>query len=219
WSLASNFRNSSAFEHAATLRHIEFGWADVHRSFPGLGGDPDVAFHRLWADRGERQIGGFACAVPSLPAQTLVVLLHAARSPGARAGLDIATVWDAAPPQRRAEVHSLVEQIGAEVGFAAAVGDLDVYRGHPDYPLWRVASHGGTRMEEWWARIRAAPTRRAALLLVLRAPLVNVEHLEMSLWRRPTRREVAVEFFARPARGIAEELRAVAILRQTRRRS
>ncbi len=208
WVVASTFRNGSAFEHAATLRHVEFGWADIHREFPGLGPDPDRAFALLWAERLEREIAGVACCVPSLPAQALVLLLHAARSPGGRADLDVEKAWGSASADQRAAVTALVDRLGAHVGFAAAVGDLEHYRQHPDYPLWRVASRGGTRVEEWWARIRAAPTRRAALVLILRAPLVNVEHLEMTLWRRATRREIVAEFFARPVRGASEELRA-----------
>jgi hypothetical protein len=217
WLVASTFRNGSAFEHAATLRHEEFGWADIHRGFPGLSGDPDETFDRLWADRGEREIGGFACAVPSLAAQTLVLLLHAARSPGGRAALDIETVWDGATSEMRTEVLTLVDHLQAHVGFAAAVGNLDAYRDHAEYPLWRVASRGGTRVEEWRARVMAAPTWRAALALVVRAPLVNVQHLQMVLWRPPTRREIVVEFFARPVRGLTEELRALRLRRTTGR--
>lgn len=98
WVTASTFRNGSAFEHAATLSHVEFGWADVHREFPGLGSDPAESFRQLWAERTEREIAGLACAVPSLPAQALILLLHAARSPGGRARLDVEKVWAAPPP-------------------------------------------------------------------------------------------------------------------------
>ncbi len=218
WTVATSFRNGSAFEHAATLRHVQFGWADIHREFPGLGSDPHTSFTQLWADRHERDIAGLSCAVPSPPAQALILLLHAARSPGGRAQLDVNTVWRKATESQRAAIVDLVQRLDAGLGFAAAVGGLEAYRGHPEYALWRVASRGGTRIEEWWARIRAAPTWREALVLVLRAPLVNVDHLQMTLWRRPTRREIAREFFARPARGLTEELRAARARRTARSR-
>jgi hypothetical protein len=92
------------------------------------------------------------------------------------------------------------------VGFAAGVGGLDVYGDRRDHDLWQVVSSGGTRVEEWRARIKAARSRRAALTLALRAPLVNTEHLAMVFGRPPSSREVAVEFFARPVRGVREQL-------------
>jgi hypothetical protein len=215
WVLGNAFENNSSFEHAAALRHVDFGWADVHRYFPGFAKDPDAVFDRLWDDHLTIELAGRWCAVPSLPAQRLVLILHAARSPGSgHSSHDIVASWDAADAEMRGEIEQLVEELDAHVGFAAAMGELAAYRDRPDYELWRVASQGGTRLEEWRARIKAAPTRRAAWTLVLRAPLVNVEHLTMVLWRRPSRREILSEFFARPGRAIRDELRT----RRRRRR-
>lgn len=205
WRLANSFRYSSAFEHAATLRHDELGWADVHRYFPGINRDADEAFDVLWADRGSTTLGGFGCAVPSLPAQILVLVLHAARSPGSgHAPMDIASSWGAADAETTRAVRELVLDLEAEVGFAAGVGGLDAFRDRRDYDLWRVVSQGGTRIAEWRARVKAAPNRRRAVALLLRAPVVNTEHLAMVLDRPPTRREVVIEFFARPIRGLGE---------------
>ena len=61
-------------------------------------------------------------------------------------------------------------------------------------------------MEEWVARVWAAPTPGAAIRLALRAPLVNTEHLAHRIGRKPTRLEVLREFVARPYRGVAQEL-------------
>jgi hypothetical protein len=219
WTLTSEFRHGSSFEHAAALRHEQFGWADVHRYYPGFGGDPDEMFDRLWADRGSIRLADVACAVPSVPAQALVLLLHAARSPGSgSAERDIDIAWHSADPELRAQVEELVDRLDAEVGFAAAVGDLDAYRDRPEYELWRVAARGGSRLDEWRARIKAAPTWRSRVSVVLRAPLVNTEHLAMVLWRRPTRLEVVREFFARPYRGVLDEVRTRAGPRRDRRR-
>jgi hypothetical protein len=209
WHLTSHFRNGSSFEHAATLRHPELGWADVHRYNPGFDLDADEAFEVLWADRHPITLAGRPCDVPSVPAQALVLLLHAARSPhSGRSEADIENAWVAADPELRRDVTLLVERLDAYVGFAAATGRLDDYRAHPHYRLWKVAADGGTRLEEWWARLRAAPSLLDALRLVIRAPLVNRDHLAMVLWREPTKTELVKEFFARPLRGIREEVGA-----------
>ena len=69
--------------------------------------------------------------------------------------MDLALSWTDAAPELRDAVEALVDGLDARVAFAAAVGDLDRYRGEPDYRLWKVVSEGGARSEEWWARIRA----------------------------------------------------------------
>lgn len=209
WDLRSRFENSSAFQHSATLWHHLWGYADVHRHFPGIGIEPDAAFERLWVDHGETAIAEVRCAVPGLAGQTLVLLLHAAREGGSpRSGEDVRTAWDEAPAERRAEVLALVDELDAGVAFAAATGTLEEHRGARDHDLWAISTHGGTRAQEWRARIKAAPTRREAARLALRAVLVNTDHLAMVRGHRPSVGEVVVEFFARPARGLRESLRS-----------
>ena len=100
--------------------------------------------------------------------------------------------------------RQLVDELDAHVAFAAATGDLERFRGERDYRLWKVVSEGGTRSEEWWARVRSAPSLGEALRVAARAPLVNVEHLSIELGRAPTRREITVAFFARPRRMLTE---------------
>lgn len=208
WQRYHGFETGSPFEHAYTAVHEIWGYLDVHRHFPGLTVDRKLAFERLWADHFEVGFGGVACAVPSADAQRLIVVLHAARlMDRERAGLDVAAAWTAASAERQAMVRGLVDELGAEVAFAAAVGGFDAYRDRPDYLLWRVQSRGGTRVEEWWGRIRVAPRLRDKARLVFRALLVNVEHLSVVLGHQPTRREVVREFVERPLRGIQEELR------------
>lgn len=205
WELRSHFENSSVFEHSATLWHDLWGYVDVHRYFPGISVDAETAFERLWEDRETQLIADYPCAVPSVVAQVLILVLHAARGGGSpRAAEDVRTSWVEASPQRRADVAALCRELRADVAFAAGTGHLDDFRGAREYELWSVVSRGGTRVQEWRARVKAAPTRRAALRVVLRAPLVNVEHLAMVRGHRPSRREVAVEFFARPVRGLRE---------------
>jgi hypothetical protein len=97
-----------------------------------------------------------------------------------------------------------VDRLEARVGFAAATGDLERYRGEPDYPLWRVTTQGGTRVAEWRARIRAAPTFAEGIRIAALAPVVNVEQLAHRLGRSPTRREIVAGFLARPLTAIRQ---------------
>jgi hypothetical protein len=146
--------------------------------------------------------------VPSAAAQSLLLILNVARARGANPS-DLDAAWHRAGPQRRHEIEALVDELDAHVGFAAAVGDLDAYRGERDYRLWKAVSDGGTRSEEWWGRVRAAPTFSDAVGVVVRAPLVNVDHLAYRLGHPPTRREIVVEFIARPARAVREAWRGL----------
>ena len=204
WTVHTTFATGSPFGHATTLVHDQWGFADVHRLFPGISAGPTVAFDRLWRDHTTQQIAGVECTVPSIAGQSLILVLNAARS-GAHAAVDLETAWNSAPAQRRQEVRDLVSELGAEVAFAAATGDLERYRGARGYDLWRVTTQGGTRFEEWLARVKAAPTPGEALRLALRAPLVNTDHLAVTLGHPPTRMDVVREFFARPIRGLREQ--------------
>jgi hypothetical protein len=209
WVLQTSFAANSSFEHAAALRHDHWGALDVHRWFPGPTLRPDDLFDHLWVHRSATLVGGRRCAVPSVPAQALLVVLHAARASNpARARLDVAAAFTGQPEAVRAQVRGLVRDWGAEVAFAAATGGLDAHRRHPHYLQWRVASHGGTRLEEWRGRLRAAPSRRHAARVALRAPLVNTQHLAVVLGRAPTRAEIAHEFTRRAQRALAQEWRA-----------
>ena len=208
WRVVNTFENASAFEHSATLWHDQWQYLDLHRAFPGIDRDPDRSFELLWRESEQRVIAAVACPVPSVPAQALLLLLHAARSAGdARGGRDVEQVWRRATPERRDEILGLVDDLEAHVAFSVILGELERHRGAPDYALWKVWSVGGTRLDEWRARVRAAPTLRRKVTVALRSVLVNVEHLELVRHRPVTRGEVLAEFFARPYRGVREELR------------
>lgn len=207
WTVVSRFENGSAFEHSATLWHDQWEYLDLHRTFPGIDRNPDRSFDLLWRDRGQVLLAEFACAVPSVPAQALLLLLHAARATGQpRAVRDVDHVWSGASPERRDEIRHLVTELGATVAFSVILGELEQHRHEPEYGLWKVWSSGGTRLDEWRARVRAAPTLGAKAGVALRSLRVNVEHLELVRHRPVTRAEIMAEFFARPWRGVREEL-------------
>jgi hypothetical protein len=204
WSMQTTFRTGSPFEHAATLTHPQWGYADVHRLFPGITAPAEAAFDRLWAGSTRRELAGLPCAVPALSAQVLILVLNAARSGWGPHDLEAA--WWHAPPEVVAEVQALVRDLGAEVAFAAATGDLERYRGRREYDLWRVTTQGGGRLEEWRARIKAAPDARSAVRLAVRSVAVNRDHLTIRLGREPTGREVVAEGFSRFSRAVREVL-------------
>lgn len=206
WRLYTTFIYGSPFGHAQTYLHDSWGYLDLHRWFPGIRVKPETAFEYLWADSRPIDFAGIGCRVPNIAGQATLLILNAAR--GGRSGVDLAQSWTNATAQHRAEVEEVVDAFDARVAFAAATGDLERYRGERDYLLWRVVSEGGTRSEEWWARIRSARTLGEALRISARAPLVNVEHLSIELGRAPTRREIVSAFFARPRRMIAEIVNA-----------
>jgi hypothetical protein len=208
WHLYTDFESGSPFGHAATFFHDCWGFGDVHRHFPGVEVDADVAFEQLWTARSTMQLAGIPCAVPSLTAQVLIMVLNAARSGGASSRMALVrSAWEGTPPELREQATALASSLRAEVAFSAGLGELERFRGRREYLLWKVTSQGGTRLEEWVARIWAAPTPRAALQLALRAPRVNTEHLAIRIGHEPTRVEVLREFAARPVRGVAQELR------------
>jgi hypothetical protein len=217
WQQRSTFASDNDFGSALTLQHPQWGFADVHRFFPGIGAPAATAFQRLWRDRTTRTIAGIDCEVPDLTGQSLILILNAARGMTAGGGAgEVAVIWGDAPPERRDAISALVTDLRAEVAFAAATGGLERYRHRRDYDLWRIESRGGTRVGKWVARVKAAHTFREAVGVVARAPLVNGRHLAFVLGREPTRRDVAREFFARPWRGAAETLRSLGTRRRRR---
>lgn len=208
WSRYSNFETGSPFGHAATLEHPHWGYADLHRFFPGMHADPTRTFEVLWAGRRTREIAGMPCAVPNAAGQALVLVLNNLR--GGRPTLtDPRVARVRADDQAWAQVVALVPQVRAEVAFDAAHGRLEEHRGQREYWMWKVMTEGGSRSAEWLARVRAEPTLRGRARLLARAPLVNTEILSHQLGHPPTRREVAHEFVRRAGQGAAEGWAAV----------
>lgn len=203
WSVYSTFANGSPFGHAQTYAHPLWGYLDVHRSFPGIRLEPGAAFARLWSNRYSMMFAGTACPVPGQTEQATVLALNAARGP-ADSRRDLRSVWFDASPDQRARIESVVAELDARTAFDAAIGQLERHRGEREYRLWKAVSENGTRLEEWRGRVIAAPTFARRVLIILKAPMVNVEHLAHELGRTPSRIEIVREFFSRPLRGLRE---------------
>lgn len=215
WSLMTGFEAGSAFGHAMNLRH-DLGMVDVHRSWPGFEIDPTEAFELLWARHELSDIAHVACPVPDLACQRLILLLHFGRSGGQRAA-DRDVSWTDATPQDRIEVRALAEQFDAEVALAAAVGELEHYRGDPTYRLWRHFSRGDTgRLDEWSGRWQAARGPGDKWRVARGFVRVNDDLLSLDLGRPPTWRDYAGAYRERVVEA-ARDLRRLASTRARRR--
>ena len=199
WRVETDFTSGSAFDHAANLYHPSWGLLDVHRTYPGMDRDPSGAFSTLWGRRGSVQLAHVACPVPDPLAQSLVLLLHAARTPlpGGTPHPDTAPNWDERTPEDRELIRALATETGSTVGLAAATGTLADHAHDPEAALWRVFTDGGDRLDEWGARLRAARGPRAKASVALRSFGVNRYYLAQKLGHEPSRGEVAVEFVRR----------------------
>lgn len=189
--LVTGFASGSVFEHAANHHSEAWGYCDVHRSFPGVGVDPEEAFELLWADRVGLQLAHRPCAAPSVLDQALLLTLHGARGEGSDRSLsDIDRAFTSAGSERQTALRERAHRLGADLALAAAIGELDRHRDDPRHDLWAFYSHGGTRAQEWRARLRATQGTRAKARLLTRGLGVNREYLAMTLGHDPSRREV-----------------------------
>ena len=195
WERITDVESGSAFQHAANWFHENWGYVDVHAHWPGPQAGPDEVYAAFADGAHTQDIAHVACRVPNRTAQILILVLHAARTIGSPDDLDLA--WFAASEEERAEVRALAVELRAETAFAAGIGEIDTVTGDRTADLWRYYSQGGTRLDEWRARVRAAPSRREAVRVLASAVLVNRDHLRMELGHQPSRREVAVRQWQR----------------------
>ena len=201
----TSFVTGSPFEHAANVWHPLLGHADIHRHYPGIGVAPALAFEAFWRRREVIELAHRSCAVPCVGDQRLLLLLHAARSQGDKQD-DVERVWQQADPLEQEGVRSLASDLDAGLALAAAIGELDQYRDHPNHLLWRqFSSHEEhSRTAEWRARLRAARGPWQVLSLAARSLRLNTDRLALDLGREPTPDEVRQARRDRRRRVVAE---------------
>ncbi len=203
WSIYSTFNAGSPFGHAQTYFHGDWGHLDVHRRFPGIQIADADAFELLWASRIPGVVAGIDYQAPSVDAQAVLLMLNAARDPrNGRAAAD--RLWGTIGAEQKLRCLALVAELDAVVAFAAATGRLDSYAHRREYRLWKAVSQDGSRIAEWWGRIRAQRTAADAVRIGARSVLVNRERLEHRLGHAPSPRDVVAEFLARSAQGARE---------------
>ena len=187
WEQRTDFATGSVFAHAANWWHDYWGWVDVHVIWPGVTIDPEQAYDVLAATAVRHPIAHIPCPAPDRTGQLLVLVLHAARSIGST---DADYAWSRADESERAQVRALAATLRAEVALAAGLGELENFRHDPTYALWRHVSTGGSRLDEWRARLAATPSARARAKLLTDVFRVNRDHLRMELGHAPTRQEL-----------------------------
>lgn len=188
WEQHTHIETGSVFAHAANWWHDDWGFVDVHVSWPGVTIDPEAAFDLLAAPGARVEVAHIPVPVPDRVGQLLILALHDARSAYRP---DIEHGWQRASDEERNAAHELAGRLGADVALAAALGTLDQFRDDPTYLLWRHLSEGRTsRFGEWRARLAATPGTRARFHLLTSALRVNRDHLRMELGHPPSRAEV-----------------------------
>lgn len=215
WSRLTEFHNGSPFGHASNYEHPAWAAADVHLSIPGLSLDPAEVFDRLWEARQTAEIAHRWCSVPASTAQVLIEVTHVARSHGTAQP----ETWIHADQQLRDATRALALDLGAEVAFAAGLGELGAFKNARDYALWKHWSASeDNRLVEWVARLRSAPTLRARSQIIARAMRVNRARLRMDLGHEPSRREIAAEQRDRVRNAFASGIAVIAGVFTRRRR-
>ena len=203
WIRKSRLYSGGAVEHSVDWWHPELGGVDVHVRFPGIRVAPERAFAELWFARTSIDIAHRACPAPSLDAQRLVLLLHAARN-GGPASPDVGPCWTNATLAEQKRVSELAAPLGAEVALAGATGRLDEYANRPEYDLWRLLGQRDVDVFALWAAfVKAAPTPADRIRAILYAVRVKAERVDAILQRPATMREVMRAQSRRLTQGIA----------------
>lgn len=196
WEILAHFETGSIFEHAMTLYHGSWGLVDIHRYFPGLGDSNGSAFESLWNQRRTRNIAHYPCQLPSLIDSRIIVVVHGARST-ATTNPDITYLKETLSPSEWDEMRRRLPDLQAEVAFAAAMGELDLFKHHPDYLLWKSVSEDTPDHIRWKARFGHAQGLKEKLHVVTSIFLVNKDHLAMELGHEPSKKEIWEKFFSR----------------------
>ncbi len=207
WIRKSRLYSGGAVEHSVDWWHPELGGVDVHVRFPGIRVKPDRAFTALWRERQTRGIADRPCPVPSLDAQRLLLLLHAARN-GGPASADVGPCWTNASPAERMQVKELAASLGAEVALAGATGHLNEYLDCPEYNLWRLLGQQDADVFELWlAFVKAAPTPLDRFRAILYAVRVKADRVDLEFGRSANATEVLRAQASRLGRGAAGIIR------------
>ncbi len=196
WKVVTTFESGSDFHHAMTVYHPTWGLSDIHRYFPGLDASPEHVFDELWAHRRIKKLGGYECTTVSVVDARALVYVHAARSTSS-VKPDVVHLDDVLSEAQMQLVQRRVQELNAELAFAAARGSLDDFSTHRDYLLWKSSSEQVPEYIRWKARLRSARGLRAKASTLRDIFFVNTDHLAMSLGREPTRQEVREKFFSR----------------------
>ncbi len=100
----TDFATGSVFAHAANWWHDDWGWVDVHVSWPGRHRRRRAGLRRPRPrPRRYAAIAHRDCPVPDRTAQRLILVLHSARSGGTA---DVDHAWSGAEPHEQDAVRA-----------------------------------------------------------------------------------------------------------------
>ncbi|MCT2006779.1 nucleotidyltransferase family protein [Micrococcus lylae] len=185
WPVATDFSQGSIFGHAATLRHGQLGYVDVHRWFPGIGLDPAIAFEELWSTRAERCLAGHRIPVPDRPHQRLLILLHAARDTVRRRS-DVLHIRTSSERGEWEHLCTLAIAFRAQAAWEAATHEPLPGADPDETALFQAMAAGHSGLQLFGARWRATHGVRSRVRLVLTTVRVNRARLSMDLGRPAT---------------------------------
>ncbi len=206
WDLVTDFSEGSIFTHAATFRHVQLGYVDLHRCFPGIGLPAKEAFERLWDGHVSRIRAGRALPILSMADQRLLIILHAARDVGRRRS-DVSHIRATATADEWDALREAACSFGAIAAWVAAT-DEDLPDADPDeVRLYRAMNSGREGAELFAARWRHAGSLAGRLRLVRDTVRVNRAHLAMDLGRDVTHRD-ALKWQLRRLRQVGRWARA-----------
>jgi len=206
WQRKTRLYSGGAVEHSEDWWHPELGSADLHVRFPGIQLRRDQAFEGLWSVRNSLDLAHRPCPVPSVDAQRLLLLLHAARN-GALGPADVRLAWSSATPTEQGRVQALAVRLQAEVALAAATGHLEDYADRVEYALWRIASlPDPNAFEAWLAHMNASTSIVDRARAFFYPFSFKADRLEVSLQRRPSPIEVLCLHVSRLTRGTSQLL-------------
>ena len=162
--------------HSITLVHDRWPCdIDVHRTFPGMLGDPRELFDEMWSARVRAELHpNVSTWIPDRHSHAVVAALHAlrsGRSAHARAQLaDIMTRIDAWSREDREEIRDAAIRLHAETPMAALLRRWDV----PVEPtrsakfeaaLWDIRRTASDHTFDWLYAVATAPRQRRVALL------------------------------------------------------
>lgn len=182
WERVTDLYSGGLVEHSANWYHPQVGQLDLHVRFPGIMIDPADAFDHLWVARETVEIAHRPVSVPSASAHRLIVLIHAARNPGARTP-EIAATWHALNDTERAAVSAESVALRAGTALAASLGVFAPNETARDAAMWRLYAEdisSAPTLRRVLSHAKASPTRRLIHVRTLGA----IFYLVMSKPRR-----------------------------------
>lgn len=188
WPMVADFSEGSIFMHAATLRHVQLGYVDVHRLFPGIGLDPAEAFERLWSARVERVRAGHPLPVVHRGHQRLLIILHAARDVSRRR-LDVTHIRTTSSEEEWRGLQALAVEFGSQAAWQAATDEPLPGADPRQTALFRALNSNKTGLALFGPRWRASEGASAKARLIRDTLTVNRAHLAMDLGRKATHRD------------------------------